>query len=163
MSDNNPLEEVVRNLLGNRTNESNDSVPDDLTTSAEAVLESLLDAVEDGLVLEIQGHEYLPADAVKDLTDDNRRLRHLLKQAHRSVGKQGQTIHTLRAEIAEVRQLNSRAERGDIRRLDRDVSRLNVLLASAREEIAALNEKLSEQGNLDDVYTGPLEGATSDE
>jgi len=127
--------------------ETKDSVVDDVLNGKTAMvgLRAIFQAVEDGAVLNIQGREYWPVETLTELHDQNRRLRYQLKQANRNVGKQGATIHQLRADIAEVRQLNSRAERGEIRALDRQVSSLKVLLDSAREEISMLNEKLREQ------------------
>jgi hypothetical protein len=68
-----------------------------------------------------------------------------LKQAHRQIGKQGDTIHHLRGELAEVRLLNSRVDRGDLRAYDR-LSRLD-------------NERISELVNENRVLREKLEGA----
>lgn len=99
------------------------------------------------------------------VSDDVRRLRYQLRKANKAIGRQGATIHLLRAEIAEVRQLNSRAERGELRAADRAVQRLETLLASAREEIVVLNEKLKEQDSngLDTVYEGRLDDVINGE
>jgi hypothetical protein len=52
-------------------------------------------------------------------THEVRELRFKVKQLARQSGKQGQTIHQLRAELAEVRELNSKLDRGELRRLQR--------------------------------------------
>jgi septal ring factor EnvC (AmiA/AmiB activator) len=78
-----------------------------------------------------------------------RTLRYKLKQANRNVGKQGETIHKLRAELAEVRQLNSRIERGELRAYDKLTKLLSSELDMARNEIQRLNEKLSPTTTLE--------------
>src|SRR5882757_5136250 len=64
-----------------------------------------------------------------------RELKYRNKQLSKSCGKQGQTIYRLRAELAEVRTLNSKADRGELRRLER-------VTQEQAETIAALEEKL---------------------
>ena len=64
-----------------------------------------------------------------------RRLKYLLKQAHKTIGKQGDTIHHLRCELAEVRTLNSKIDRGELRRLE-------YLHPIALDVIRGLREKL---------------------
>lgn len=74
-------------------------------------------------------------------------------------GKQGETIHRLRAELAEVRSLNSRIDRGELRRLERvnhevgeiyrEVVAENIEL---RSTVGALEEKLKVLEDYDDVY-----------
>lgn len=127
--------------------ESDDSMVEE---GAAAVLQSLLEAVENGCDLTIQGVDYLHESGVATLLNENRRLRYRLREANRNVGKQGQTIHVLRSELAEIRQLNSRIERGELRIADRNTHRLQVLLDVAREEISALYEKLAEQDSVND-------------
>jgi hypothetical protein len=100
-------------------------------------LEGLLWAVHDGANLTIDGHRYLPDRAIRE-------LRYRLKQAHKSIGKQGETIHLLRAELAEVRSLNSRIDRGDLRSLDRGIAKANAIILEAEARIAVLEEKLAE-------------------
>jgi uncharacterized coiled-coil protein SlyX len=122
------------------TIESDDSVAHTIEELAE-ILASILVAAQEHIPLNLAGVQYLPAD-------DIRRLRYLLKQTNKTVGKQGETIHRLRAEIAEVRQLNSRLDRGDLRYMDNRVHGLEILLASAREEISQLNEKLTAEREI---------------
>jgi septal ring factor EnvC (AmiA/AmiB activator) len=74
------------------------------------------------------------------VADDHevREVRYRLKQANRTMGRQGETIHQLRGELAETRELNSKIERGQIRSLERQVAELKADLAHATAE----NEKL---------------------
>ena len=74
-----------------------------------------------------------------------RELRFRLKQANRVMGSTGERIHQLRAELAEVRELNSKIDRGDLRRLERqsiewaeERTRLTEALVNARRRIADL-------------------------
>jgi uncharacterized coiled-coil protein SlyX len=84
-----------------------------------------------------------------------RELHYRLKQAHRNIGKQGQTIHQLRAELAEVRSLNSRLERGELRHCDAVIAGQNAVIDSLKAEIAMLNEKLQESvSSLEKLPTG---------
>lgn len=66
-----------------------------------------------------------------------RRLRYLLRQSNRNAGRMGDTIHRLRAELAEVRMLNSKLERGELRMLERRA-------AVQAQEIETLRRKLDE-------------------
>jgi hypothetical protein len=86
------------------------------------------------------------------MTEDNheiRELRHRLKLANRTMGKQGRTIRSLRGELALVREEHSKIERGDLRRLERfEETALEQFaldkerLERAHEEIKRLREKL---------------------
>ncbi len=88
------------------------------------------------------------------MTEENhevRELRFRVKQLGRQNGHQGETIHRLRAELAEVRELHSRIERGQLRALEllltaerahsaRLVKRYNIVFANnleLREKLAA--------------------------
>lgn len=58
------------------------------------------------------------------MNNDSHELRELRwhkKQLSKQCGKQGQTIHSLRAELAEARSLISRAARGDLRTSERRI------------------------------------------
>lgn len=80
-----------------------------------------------------------------------RELRFKLKQANKSLGATGERTHLLRAELAEVRMLNSKVDRGDLRRLERqsiewkqEIARLTEEGITARKRIKELEEKLSD-------------------
>lgn len=83
----------------------------------------------------------------KSEADQLRELRFRLRQANKTVGHQGQTIHQLRAELAEVRALNSKIERGDLRRLERD----NANLVRNYVEVSAENQSLREKLQDDEL------------
>lgn len=73
--------------------------------------------------------------------DNSFELRHTkfrLRQAHKTIGKQGDTIHRLRADVAEVRELNSKLDRGELRRAERQVTDLEAEVEQLRKE----NKKL---------------------
>ena len=73
------------------------------------------------------------------------------------MGKQGRTIHDLRAELALTREEGSRVERGDLRRQDREIESLKETNARQAKLIQSLREKLAEKGVEDpegDAYTG---------
>ena len=76
-------------------------------------------------------------------THEVRELRFKVKQLSKCCGKQGETIHLLRAELAEVRELNSKLERGELRRLERRAEALYVQLGNEMQANAALREKLT--------------------
>lgn len=71
-----------------------------------------------------------------------RELRYKNRQLRKTCGKQGQTIHNLRAELAEVRALNSKLQRGELRRLERVTQEM-------LDEIEVLEQKLAAAGELD--------------
>lgn len=80
-----------------------------------------------------------------------RELKFRLKQANRIIGTTGGRIYQLRAELAEVRLLNSKIDRGELRRLERqsvewaeERARYQIILADARKRIAELEEKLAD-------------------
>lgn len=68
-----------------------------------------------------------------------RKLKYQLKTAHKTMGAQGQTIHSLRAELSEVRELNSKLDRAELRRLQRRERELMATVETLREE----NQKLA--------------------
>jgi hypothetical protein len=72
-----------------------------------------------------------------------RRLNFHLKQARTQIGKQGDTIHHLRAEIAEVRLLNSRIERGELRAYERKYEIACEWIRNIGDENRTLREKLA--------------------
>jgi len=80
-----------------------------------------------------------------EYTDQERRLKYQLKRANVTMGQQGQTIHTLRAELAEVRALNSKIERGELRRLERQVEDAREQLRQAHDSIASLRHRLMDR------------------
>lgn len=77
--------------------------------------------------------------------DDVRKLRWQLKQAHATLGKQGDTIHQLRSELAEVRSLNSKLERGELRRLESNARAREEDIASLTQQVGELTAMLTEQ------------------
>lgn len=118
----------------------NDTADTDMRKTVDAVeaLDALLLAVNDGCNLTIDGHRYVPARQVRE-------KQYRLTQAHKHIGKQGDTIHLLRAELAEVRELHSRIERGELRYMDRAIAKANAIILEAEARIAVLEEKLAEQ------------------
>jgi len=66
---------------------------------------------------------------------EGRELRWQNRQLRKTCGRQGQTIHMLRAELAEVRALNSKLERGELRRQER-------VIEEQAETIARLKRKI---------------------
>jgi chromosome segregation ATPase len=64
-----------------------------------------------------------------------------LKQADKTIGRKGHAIHVLRSELAEVRELHHKIERGDIRSLERQVESLTKDLEKARQENKTLREQ----------------------
>lgn len=80
-----------------------------------------------------------------------RELKFRLKQANKILGTTGGRIHQLRAELAEVRLLNSKIDRGELRRLERqsvewaeERARFIEEGVNARRRIAELEEKLAD-------------------
>ena len=51
-------------------------------------------------------------------THEIRELKHRLKRANQTMGRQGQTIHNLRGELALTREEHNKIERGELRRLE---------------------------------------------
>jgi hypothetical protein len=97
------------------------------------------------------------------MSDDHevRELRFKLKQANRTMGKQGQTIHDLRAHNALIREESSKVARGDVRRLEREVEQLKEINAKQGKRNQELREKLAEKGvdepQEGDAYSGQAE------
>lgn len=78
-----------------------------------------------------------------------RKLNWQLKQLQQQNSAQGETIYRLRCVIEELRALSSKSERGDLRRLERQVPELKAELAREQamtkhqsDIIKALNEKV---------------------
>jgi hypothetical protein len=79
-----------------------------------------------------------------------RHLKHQLRLANKTMGRQGATIYGLRNELARVREENSKLERGELRRLQRfeesaleGAVQMRERLNQAQEEIKRLREKLA--------------------
>lgn len=72
-----------------------------------------------------------------------RELRWKNRQLRKTCGKQGQTIHGLRAELAEVRALIRKEDRGDLRRLERVTREQADCIEGQTEIIHTLEKKLA--------------------
>lgn len=70
-----------------------------------------------------------------------RTLKRALGQANKNMGKQGETICRLRGELARTREENSKIQRGEIRRLERDNESLKQMMLKQRE----INKQLRQQ------------------
>lgn len=79
------------------------------------------------------------ADAIN--SSEQRGLRWRLKQANKTMGRQGQTIANLRGELARVRAENSKVDRGELRRLENFEIRAQEAMHAQDEEIARLREE----------------------
>jgi predicted RNase H-like nuclease (RuvC/YqgF family) len=87
-------------------------------------------------------------------THEIRELRFKIKQLSRQNGQQGDTIHRLRAELAEVRELNSKIERGELRRLERfEISAIEQLDRDRgfREQQGKIIHLLKEKLDIADI------------
>ena len=74
-------------------------------------------------------------------SSEQRGLRWRLKQANKTMGRQGQTIANLRGELARVRAENSKIERGELRRLENFEIRAQEAMHVQDEELARLREE----------------------
>lgn len=72
-----------------------------------------------------------------------REARYRLKQANKTMGRQGQTIAALRGELARIREEHSKIERGELRRLERENVQLSQGYLALKEENTRLREKLA--------------------
>lgn len=97
------------------------------------------------------------------MSDDHevRELRFRLKQAHATMGRQGQTIHALRGELAEVREKHDKIDRGELQRLETLCNRLvdrsvdtDRVLQSRRERIEELEAQLVVDAEVVDAEVG---------
>ncbi len=87
---------------------------------------------------------------------DLRELKFRLKQANRALGSTGERIHRLRAELAEVRELNSKIDRGELRRLQRESVEWAEERAHLIEEGVNARRRIAElEGKLADSETEP--------
>lgn len=82
---------------------------------------------------------------MSESTQEVRELRWRIKQLNKQVGSQGDTIHRLRGELAEVRQLNSKIERGEIRYLQRQIVGLNLALTRQAQLLEELRQGVDDQ------------------
>ena len=73
-----------------------------------------------------------------------------LKRANKIMGRQGETIHLLRAELAETRMLTSKIDRGDMRRYERNALELKDIIDKQYEQIRELKDKIKELENPND-------------
>jgi FtsZ-binding cell division protein ZapB len=71
-----------------------------------------------------------------------RELRWRVKQLSQQCGRQGETIHLLRCELAEAREITGKVARGEVRNLERQVENLHRENLRRAELIAELREKL---------------------
>jgi hypothetical protein len=79
------------------------------------------------------------------VNDELRELRWKFRQLCRQSGRQGDTIHRLRAELAETRALNSKIDRGSLYRLERRVIDQAEIIRRLTDETTRLYEKLAAQ------------------
>jgi len=70
-----------------------------------------------------------------EMSHEVRELRFRIKMLGRQNGQQGDTIHRLRAELAEVRELNSKVERGLVKSLERQVVEYRRLLDQRNDDV----------------------------
>ena len=77
-----------------------------------------------------------------------RALRWKIKQLGKQAGKQGQTIYELRCQLAELRSLMSKEQRGYVRTLEREVTRLAERVEDLVAEAAVLKSKTQGQKRL---------------
>lgn len=99
---------------------------------------------EDGVITAAEIRELTAADE----KHQSRVLKYRLKQANKTMGKQGQTIANLRGELARVREEHSKIDRGELRRLERveadavgHFRQAAEMATRATEEIKRLNEE----------------------
>jgi len=76
--------------------------------------------------------------AKQQVTQEIRELRWQNRQLRKMCGKQGQTIYLLRAELAEVRELNSKLERGELRRQERVIEEQAETIIRLKRKLSAL-------------------------
>ena len=86
------------------------------------------------------------------ITEDTHELRDLRwrnKQLGKQLGKAGQTIHELRCQLAEAREITGKIERNHVRGLERQVANdtqtiveLRIVLEKQRDYSDGLREKL---------------------
>jgi DNA anti-recombination protein RmuC len=73
-----------------------------------------------------------------------RKLKFLLKEKNKTMGRQGDTIFGLRCRVAELQEMIGKENRGFYRRLETMVEARDDELAVLRGEIDRLQEKLAE-------------------
>jgi hypothetical protein len=74
-----------------------------------------------------------------------REARYRLRLANTKMAQMGTTIHRLRCELAEAREINGKIERGELRYYERTVPEMLDKIAAQAEEITRLREKLAAQ------------------
>jgi hypothetical protein len=92
------------------------------------------------------------------MTDDHeiRLLQRRLKIANKTMGKQGRTIHELRAELALTREEHNKIDRGELRRLENFEAMALVQFAEDRDRLrAAIEEVKRLRDKLDDKEPTP--------
>lgn len=83
-----------------------------------------------------------------ELREEIETLREKLHAANRIHGRDGATIHVLRAELEQVRAESSRIERAELRRLGRENQILKTDLADAIQVIRGMRETHKESLTL---------------
>ena len=68
-----------------------------------------------------------------------------IKTANKIMGRQGDQIHLLRAELAQVRSESSKIDRGELRRLEHNNMLLKMELNAALDKLAELNKATESQ------------------
>jgi predicted RNase H-like nuclease (RuvC/YqgF family) len=99
-----------------------------------------------------------------------RELRYRNRLLARTSGRQGQAIYALRCQLAEVRALHSKIDRGDLRAYERrlivqadTILKLEERLAETQAAIKALEEKLAAEGTFGGGISAVFEEETADE
>jgi len=89
-----------------------------------------------------------------------RELRYRLKQANKTMGKQGQTIANLRGELARIREENSKIDRGELRRLERVEADTVVLFRQTADMATRATEEIKRLREENALLREKLEGDT---
>lgn len=107
----------------------------------------------------------ITAAEIRELTaadekHQSRVLKYRLKQANKTMGKQGQTIANLRGELARVREENSKIDRGELRRLERVEADTVVLFRQTADMATRATEEIKRLREENALLREKLEGDT---
>jgi chromosome segregation ATPase len=84
-----------------------------------------------------------------------RELRFRLKQANKVMGRQGDTIYQLRGQLAELREITGKLQRGDVRNTERELGRAledNERLREKNEQLLAELGQLRNEAHPDEAH-----------